>query len=447
MAYDFKFPDVGEGIQEGEIVKWLVKEGDSVKENQNIVQVETDKSVVDLPSPKTGKITRIAAKSGTVKVGGVLCTIDDGSAGSSVSPKEVKKVSDKPPAVKAVSAKKLDTKKVPLKVSAAKEVKKTPQKKGLAVVGVLEEAPEESNVEYKSHTAVKRGEIQSKKVLASPEVREIAKENGINLLKVNGKGKDGRILKNDLPNPSEIPQQKVPVTKLATPSGSVERIPLKGIRKAISDNLTISNEIPQVTVMENINVTKLWNLKEKEKKKITETHLTLLPFIVKAAIAVLKENPYFNGYLDKEKNEVVVKKFYNIGIAVETTVGLVVPSVKDADKMTITEISKSINDLAWRARGRKLTPEEMSGSTFTITNYGSIGGTYATPLINPGESAILGVGRIFDAINLNDYTKKVKILPLSLTFDHRVVDGAEASRFVETLKAYLEDPSHLFVEI
>ncbi len=453
MAYDFKFPDVGEGITEGELVKWLVKEGDNVKENQNIVQIETDKSVVDLPSPKTGKIFKLNFKNGnTVKVGATLCTIDDGSGAPAkeekpapVEKEESKKSSEKKAETKS---EKSDPKKIEATVKEEKknDTQKT-QKKGLAVVGVLEEAPDTPDIEYRSHVAVKKGEIQSNKILASPEIRAIAREGGINLLKIKGSGNDGRILKKDLPTTTEIPQQIIPVTKLETPAGNIERIPLKGIRKAISDNLTISNMIPQVTAMEDVNITKLWNLKEKEKKKIKEIHLTLLPFLVKAVIAVLKENPYFNGYLDTEENEIIVKKFYNIGIAVETPVGLVVPSIKNTDTMTIVDISKAINDLASKARDRKIAPDELKGSTFTITNYGSIGGTYATPLINPGESAVLGIGRIFDSLDINNPKKKIKVLPLSLTFDHRIIDGAEASRFLETLKAYLEDPSHLFIEI
>jgi pyruvate dehydrogenase E2 component (dihydrolipoamide acetyltransferase) len=437
MAYDFKFPDVGEGITEGELVKWLVKEGDNVKENQSIVQIETDKSVVDLPSPKTGKIIKLGFKNGdTVKVGAVLCAIDDGSESSL---KE-----DKTAETPKEETKQKKKEQPPVKENKDKE---KPQKKGFAVVGVLEEAPETPDVEYKSHVSVKKGEVQSNKVLASPEVRELARENNISLIKIKGSGTDGRILKKDLPLNPEIPQQTVPVTKEKTPLGKIERVPLRGIRKAISENLTISNTIPQVTAMEDVNITKLWNLKEKEKKNVKGTHLTLLPFIVKASIAVLKENPYFNSYLDKDNNEIIVKKFYNIGIAVETPVGLVVPPVKNADNMTIEELSKAINELASKARERKLSPEEMKGSTFTLTNYGSIGGTYATPLINPGESAVLGIGKIFENLDVNRPSKKIKVLPLSLTFDHRIIDGAEASRFLETLKTYLEDPGHLFIEI
>ena len=443
---DFKFPDVGEGIQEGEVVKWLVKEGDIVKENQNIVQVETDKSVVDLPSPESGAISKIAVKEGEkIKVGGVLCTI----GGSGSSSKEVpfpakpdKTAAQSKPGKIPDSAKSKQQKQLPKPEAPS-------QKKGLAVVGQLEEAPEkgEEKVEYKSQASTMRGDIQSKKTLASPAVRELAREHNINLAKIKGSGPEGRVLKSDLSISGPISQQTIPVTSSFTPRGKIERIPLKGIRKIISDNMTISNSIPQATSMENVDITKLWAIKEKEKKKLTGVNLTLLPFIVRAAVAVLKENPYFNAYLNVESQEIFVKKYYNIGIATETPVGLMVPNVKNADKKSIEETAKEIQELAQKARDRKIAVEEIKGGSFTITNYGSIGGNYATPLINPGESAILGVGRVFETLDVSNIKRKVKILPLSLTFDHRIIDGAQAARFLESLKAYLEDPNHLFIEI
>ena len=440
---DFKFPDVGEGIQEGEVVKWLVKEGDTVKENQNIVQVETDKSVVDLPSPESGAISKIAVKEGEkIKVGGVLCTIGgSGNSSKRVSSPE-KAAAQAKPRETPDSAKSKQPKQPP-------KSETSPQKKGLAVVGQLEEAPEneEEKVEYKSQASTMRGNIQSKKTLASPAVRELAREHNINLAKIKGSGPEGRVLKSDLSISGPVSQQTIPVTSYSNPHGKIERIPLKGIRKVISDNMTISNSIPQATSMENVDITKLWAIKEKEKKKLTGVNLTLLPFIVRAAVAVLKENPYFNAYLDVESQDIFVKKYYNIGIATETPVGLMVPNVKNADKKSIEETAKEIQELAQKARDRKIAVEEIKGGSFTITNYGSIGGNYATPIINPGESAILGVGRMFETLDVNNIKRKVKILPLSLTFDHRIIDGAQAARFLESLKAYLEDPNHLFVEI
>jgi len=488
---DFKFPDVGEGIQEGEVVKWLVKVGDTVKENQNLVQVETDKSVVDLPSPEAGKITSISAKAGqTIKVGGVLCTIGGSAAKttSTAKPVPAKSAQTKPaptaktqktPATNNKSKSQVHamptppksssatTKNQPTKTTSAKTATYKPQKRGLAVVGQLEEAPETTEVpeetapqksetptsnppeeiEYRSQAATMRGDIQSKKVQTTPAVRQLAKEHNINLAKIKGSGPNGRILKSDLNISGSVAQQNVPVTKTSNEHGPVERIPLKGIRKVISEHMTISHKIPQVTAMEDANITKLWALKDKQNKKLKDTHLTLLPFIVKAVIAVLKEHPYFNATLNSESGEILVKKYYNISIAVETPVGLMVPVVKNAEDKSIVDISKEIHELAQKARDRKISLEEMKGGTFTVTNYGSISGTYATPLINPGESAILGVGRVFETPDLNNPSKKIKTLPISLTFDHRIIDGAQAARFLESLKEYLEDPNHLFIEL
>ena len=218
-----------------------------------------------------------------------------------------------------------------------------------------------------------------------------------------------------------------------------KKIPLKGIRKAIAQNMLASvSQAPQVTVTEDVNISKLYKLRKKEKLALEKKgiKLTYLPFIIKASIATIKELPIFNSSIQGE--EIIIKKYYNIGIATETPAGLMVPVVKDADNKTMSQIAKQIQPLYIRAKKRELSLEELKGSTFTITNYGSIGGIYATPIINPGESAILGIGRIFDR-------EGRKILPLSLTFDHRVIDGAQASRFIEKVKTYLEDPDHLLI--
>jgi len=435
MVFEFKLPDIGEGLEEGEIVKWLVKEGDSVKEDQNIVQVETDKSVADLPSPKSGKILRINFKAGDiVKVGQTLCEI--GSEGEKAS----KKTGDK-------------EKK---SVKEDKKSKEKPKKKDAgSVVGQLEEAPEEDDsdmeVKEEKQSAHMTGESQTNKVLAAPAVRKKAMEMKIDLSKVKGSGDGGRVLMKDLGTETkeEVPQQGLVVKKKYDEYGYVERIPLKGIRKTIAKNMMASLEgSAQLTAMEDAEVTRLWDIRNKEKKVFEKKgiKLTLLPFIVKAVVGALKENPILNSTLENE--EIVVKKYFNIGVAVETEVGLMVPVIKIAEKKSVSKIAKEINELAEKAKARKIDAMEMQGGSFTITNYGSVGGTYATPVINPGESAILGIGRVFErAVLVKNKVKNVKIMPLSLTFDHRVIDGAQAARFLESFKRFIEDPDHLFVEI
>lgn len=401
---EFKFPDVGEGISEGEIVKWIVKVGDFVKADENIVQVETDKAVADLPSPISGKLLKINFKEGeTVKVGEVLCVI----GGESDKVKSVKKIKEKV-------------------VKEEREIK---------------------------HSEVMQGVAQTGKVLASPVVRKLARNLKVDLSKIKGSGESGKILRKDLDSGNgkekkEVPQQTIKIKKKYDEYGYVERIPLKGIRKTIAENMLKSqSEAAQVTAMEDIEVTKLWNLRKKEKRhfEIEGIKLTFLPFIISACISAMKENPILNSGI--ENDEIIIKKYFNIGVAVETEVGLMVPVIKIAEKKSIAKIAKEISDLAEKARSRKIDIMDLQGSTFTVTNYGSIGGNYGTPILNPGNAGILGIGRIFDRVIFDDKTKKVgnaKILPVSLTFDHRILDGAQAARFLESLKMFLEDPNHLF---
>ena len=290
--------------------------------------------------------------------------------------------------------------------------------------------------------------------MASPIVRKLAREMKIDLSKIKGSGNGGIILKSDLGvkkmKTIEKPaQQKILVKKKYDEYGYLERIPLKGIRKTIAKNMVISHtETAPVTAMEDIDVSKLWNLRSKEKKILEKKgiDLTFLPFVIKAAIAALKENPLLNSSI--EADEIVIKKYFNIGVAVETDVGLMVPVIKIAEDKTIIQLAKEIKELAEKSRSRKIDLMDLKGSTFTITNYGSIGGNYGTPIINPGEAAILGLGRIFDrAILEKKKIRNAKILPISLTFDHRILDGAQAARFLESLKLFLEDPANLLMKL
>ena len=436
MPFEFKFPDVGEGIQEGEIVKWLVKEGDELKADQTMVQIETDKAVVDIPSPRNGILLKINYKEGEkVKVGAVLVVIGDkGEKVKSEGKTEEKKVEKK------------------------KNDEKAP-KKGQSVVGQLEEAPDEDEeVEEKKHSDVMTGEKQTAKVLASPAIRKIDSENKIDLTEIKGSGEGGKILKSDIDKfisknveeKPEIPQQTITVKKKYDDFGYLERVPLKGIRKTIAEHMSIAwEEAPQVTSMEDIDVSELWKMREKEKRTAEKLgiKLTFLPLIVKATIAALKENPILNSMI--EGDEILIKKYFNIGIATETEVGLMVPVVKIAQNKSILEIAKEITELSEKAKNRTIDIMDLKGGTFTITNYGSVGGMYGTPIINYPEAAILGLGRIFDRVVMDEKGKlrNVKILPVSLTFDHRIADGGQAARFLESLKMFLEDPEHLMLEL
>ncbi len=428
MPFNFKFPDVGEGIQEGEIIKWLIKEGDIVKEDMPIVQIETDKAVVDLPSPKSGKILKINFKNGEkVKVNETLVIIED----------KHDKISKKTDI-------RLDNKE---KNKDNKINEYTENKKGKSVVGELEEA---EDIEYKPQSVAVKGIQQSNKILASPAIRKLATDLGIDLSKLKGSGEDGKILRSDLEKVKKelAPQLSIPVKKSYHKYGLVEKIPLKRIRKTISENIKKSlDNSAQLTIMDDIDITEIWKIRDKEEKLFEkEIKLTYLPFIIKAIIAALKENPILNSSLIGE--EIIIKKYYNIGIAVDTEVGLMVPVIKNAEHKSIIQLAKEIQQLAEKSRSRKITLEDFKDSTFTISNYGSIAGKYATPILNTNEAGILGIGRIFDHVsNHKNKINNHKILPISLTFDHRILDGAEAAKFVKSLKNFLEDPDHLLIKI
>jgi pyruvate dehydrogenase E2 component (dihydrolipoamide acetyltransferase) len=422
MPYEFKFPDVGEGITEGEIVRWLVKEGDRVGEHQSVVEIETDKAVVQLPSPKAGTVVRLHHREGdTVKVGETLVTIEE--KGTPAKP-------------------------------AAKPIEKA---KAVSVVGELEEAPEEEAPKPEEKMLPK---VSVEHALATPAVRRIARELSVDLAKVEGTGVGGRVTEEDVrraaegakPKPLKAQAEaKAKITKREFDLyGYIERMPLRGIRKATAKHMDQAvRTAAHVTHMDEADVTHLWEVRESE-KKIAEkkgVHLTFLPYIIKACIAALKDFPYFNATLDDEHEEIILKKYYNIGVAVDTPDGLIVPVIKAADMKSLLQLAVEIEKLAKAAEARTLDLAELKGGTFTITNIGVIGGTHATPIVNWPEVAILGTGRIKQRAVVRDGAIQARyILPLSLSFDHRVVDGAAAARFMNRIIQLLEEPDLLLLE-
>ncbi len=399
---EIKFVDVGEGITEGHIQKWLVNDGDAVKEDQPIFEVETDKAVVSMPSPIDGFVKIVAKAGTTVHLGDTIAQIGtkDELANAKVAPAQ-QAVPQKQPAQKT-------------------EI----------------QAPSSP---------------QQREVLATPYVRKLAKDMNIDINSVVGTGPGGRILDTDVKNftakgGAAVPQKaaeaapKMPAVKYG---GEVERIPMSQTRKAIARNMEAAWTIPHAAHMDLINATALFDLVAREKPEFAKEksiHLTFLPFIIKATIAAMKENPNFNSSYDKENSVIVRKNYYNIGLAAEAPDGLKVAVVKNADSKTITQLAKEIQDLGEKVKNRTITLEEMQDSTFTITNIGSLGGGFmAVPMINYPNVAILGVMRIRDMPIVEDGMVKIgKIMPFSLVFDHRVVDGAEAVSFGNALIKYLE---------
>jgi pyruvate dehydrogenase E2 component (dihydrolipoamide acetyltransferase) len=404
MVKQFKFPDIGEGITEGELVRWLVKEGDEIKKDQSLAEIETDKAVVEIPSPYSGTVLKLHFKENDiVKVGEVLVSI--GEKGEAL----------------------------PLEPAAEKPAEKRPAP---STVGEITESQEEIR------------EIQ-----ATPKVRRLAMELGVELKTIKGSGPGGRITEEDVKRVKE--KEAGVAEKEAKPEieakfdiyGSIERIPLRGVRRATAKRMAESvSKAAHVTHFDEADVTDLAKIRERMKQDAEKkgVKLTYLPFFVKAAIAALKLHPLLNASLNEESEEIIIKKYYNIGIAVDVPDGLIVPVVKAADQKSLMEIAEEIQRLAEGAKARTVDLAELKGGTFSITNVGMIGGYAATPIINYPEVAILATLKIADRVRvIKGEIKVIKSLPLCLSFDHRVVDGAEVARFMNDLIHFLENPAQI----
>ncbi len=428
MAINYKFPDLGEGVTEGEIKKWLVKEGDSVAKDQALAEVETDKAVVEMPSPVAGTVLKMNHKEGDlVKVGEVLIVI--GEKGESVP-----EPAAAPPMVQ----------------TKPEELPEGERKPSYSVVGEL--PMEEVNV---SSTGKVAGSKASTSVQATPAVRKMAKDLGVDISVIKGTGPNGRVTDDDVKKAKESPPPKVETPRIKTAPkfdiyGWVDRVPLRGIRRTTAKHMIESQtKAAQVTAMDQADVTALFALREKVKKDVLEqrkVNVTFMPFIVKAAVMALKAHPSLNSSVNDEEDEILVKKYYNIGVAVAIEDGLIVPVIKMADQKGIVELAEEIHNLAELSLSRKIDMADLKGGTFTITNYGALGTTYGTPIINYPEVAILGTGKIMEMPMVVDgKIEPRRMLPLSLTFDHRALDGAEAAKFMNDLKKWLENPEALLL--
>ncbi|BAC13370.1 pyruvate dehydrogenase E2 (dihydrolipoamide acetyltransferase) [Oceanobacillus iheyensis HTE831] len=426
MAFNFKLPDIGEGIHEGEIVKWFVKEGDEVKEDDVLCEVQNDKSVVEIPSQVDGKVTKIHVAEGDVAVvGDTLISFEaegyDDEEGDSADDSS----------------------------SDSKEEKSTDSKEE------EKEASKEESSEQSDDT----------RVIAMPSVRKFARDNDVNIKDVNGTGKNGRILKEDVESylsgdqpSSEVAEDKAEASSedkqetKAAPQGQYPetREKMTAIRKSIAKSMVNSkSKAPHVTLMDEIDVTELVAHRKKFKAVAAEQDikLTYLPYVVKALVSASKKFPILNSYIDENTDEIVEKHYYNIGIAADTDRGLLVPVVKDSDKKSIFQISQEINELAGKARDGKLKPDEMKGASNTISNIGSAGGQWFTPVLNYPEAVILGIGRIADKPVVRDGEIVVApVLSVSLSFDHRIVDGATAQLALNQIKRLLNDPQLIMME-
>ncbi|EIJ81664.1 dihydrolipoyllysine-residue acetyltransferase (E2 component) [Bacillus methanolicus PB1] len=450
MAFEFKLPDIGEGIHEGEIVKWFVKQGDKVQEDDVLCEVQNDKAVVEIPSPVTGTVEKILVEEGAVAtVGQVLITFD------APGYENLKFKGDD-----HEEAPKKDEKKESLvqsTVESGRDIKKDS--------AAVQEAQDPTNA---AESPVQTEVDANRRVIAMPSVRKYARDKGVDIRLVAGSGKNGRVLKEDIDlflsggqakAESEAPkadhaaaQQTETIAAPTVPQGQYPetREKMSGIRRAIAKAMVNSKQTaPHVTLMDEVDVTKLVAHRKKFKEIAAEKgiKLTFLPYVVKALTSALREYPVLNTSLDDEKEEIIYKHYYNIGIAADTDRGLLVPVVKDADRKSVFKISKEINELATKAREGKLSPDEMKGASCTITNIGSAGGQWFTPVINHPEVAILGIGRIAEKPVVKDgEIVPAPVLALSLSFDHRIIDGATAQYALNHIKRLLNDPELLLME-
>ena len=437
MKFEFRFPDIGEGIAEGTIMKWLVKEGEIIEEGESIVEIETDKVTTEIPSPRTGKVLELKFEEGdTVEVEQVFVVIDTSDDSVEVELPEFDEGD----------------------IKDELEEKEEGVEETAGVVGEVIASSEEIPASTEGQITGSNKPTKNK-VLATPVARQMAKDLGVDITKIEGTGPNGRVMKEDIRKAKEkISSGVVETRKLAketkkeTPieENNVERISLTRIRKTIAEQMSKSRfTIPHTTAMDEMDISELVKFRNKAKDKLIDEDITLtyLPFIIKAVVKVLKEYPEFNASFDEENQELILKHFYHIGIATDTDRGLMVPVLRDVDKKSIVDMAEEIKDLTSRAKNNEIELHELKGSTFTITNYGSIGGLYGIPIINHPESAILGIGRIIKKpIVKNDEIVIAHVLPLSLSYDHRIIDGASGARFLNLLSELLMDPEVLLLK-
>ncbi|MBP1629601.1 MAG: branched-chain alpha-keto acid dehydrogenase subunit [Bacteroidetes bacterium] len=425
MRYIFKFPDIGEGLEEGVIIQWHVDKGQKVKMGESLVTMETDKVVTEIPSPREGVIAARYGKEGEViRVGAALVEIE------------------------------LDSSEADISINQEETKTQQVEEEGAGVVGTLEVAGNDFVL-----TASKEGihednqtKSNSVKALATPVARAMAKEMGIDINLVRGSGPAQRVMKDDILNYSKQDSKPTVSKSIASENLLEERVevePLSQIRKTIAKNMIQSkHNAAHMTVFEEIEISELDRIRKKYKDYFKEENIkiTYLAFIVKAVALALKKHKSLNAEMDMEKGVMIYKKYYNIGIAADTEKGLVVPVIKNADRLSIKEIALEIQILADKARDGKLSIDDMKDGTFTITSYGSIGGLFAVPVINYPQAGILGIGRISKQPIVKDDKLDIGlILPLSLSVDHRIADGGETSRFLNTVMSYLNEPVGLLI--
>lgn len=411
--YDLKFADIGEGIHEGQILKWYFKVGDTVKEGETLCVIETDKVNAEIPSPVDGIIIKLGAEVGkTINVGETLVIIDDGNTDED-TPKNNETVSED----------------------------------SSGVVGEIEVSDE-----IIASASEEVSSVNSTRVLATPVARKLANDLGIDITKVVGTGENNRVMKIDILSYSESITTETLTLEDKMPTIATEntrREPITKLRQTIVKAMMTSKTlIPHTSLMDELDVSNLVTFRNEQKALAEQmgVKLTYLPFIIKAVTKALEEFPIFNTSFDHETNEIIYKDYINIGIAVDTPDGLIVPNIKDANKKSIFQLANEIRILAEAANSRTISLDQIQNGTFTVTNYGAFDSTFGTPIIKHPEVAIIGIGKIHKKpIVRDDKIVIADILPISLAVDHRIIDGADAGRFIMRFKELLKNPMILLL--
>ncbi|MFG0250764.1 MAG: dihydrolipoamide acetyltransferase family protein [Phycisphaeraceae bacterium JB051] len=448
---EFTLPDLGENIEGGDVVNVLVSEGESVSADQPLLEIETDKAMVEVPSPSAGTVGKIMVKAGdTVKIGQAILELNDGEGGGSGGEEEapaqepVEEAAPEAPAEEVAEEETPAAEEAPAQEAPKAEAPKpAPAKPAPAPA-----APVSRKVAPKSAAGVPAG----------PATRKLARELGVSLNNIAGSGEGGRVTREDI---IAAARSMAPVIErkkaMDTPGeasndsyGPITKDKMAKIRQTIAKTMVTSKTtIPHVTNFDDADITDLEAMRQDSKDEFAAQglKLTTMPFLIKACAMALRKNPSINASVDMEAGEVIYKQYINIGIAVDTDRGLVVPSLRNADALNIAEITEEMAAIVENIRSNKFGIEDLRGSTFTISNLGAIGGTYSTPVINPPEVAILLVGRsrMMPIVTKDGNIVPRLMMPLSLSYDHRLVDGGAAARYLNDIKSCLENPGKLLM--
>ena len=453
MSTQITLPNLGENIESGDILSILVSEGDTVTQDQDLIEVETDKATMPVPSPQAGRIVKLLVSEGdTLEVGAPFAEIEPAENGA--APVVPAPAAEAAPAVPETPAPQAATPPPAAPVAEVAPPAPTP---------AAEVAPAPIPVaEVVSPQAAPQGEVPGdgySSSAAGPSVRRLARELGVDLRHVRPSGSSGRVTEDDVREfvRSKNEQAASAATPGVTPpgkpasdgTGAVRREKMSRLRQTIARNMLESySTIPQLTNFDDVDVTELERIRKESKEDYAAqgVKLTSMPFVVKAIATALRQHPVLNASIDLETNETIYKEYVNIGIAVDSEKGLLVPVLRDADQKNIPQIAREIATMAESVRSGQFTVDDLRGGTFTISNLGAIGGTYSTPIINPPEVAILLAGRSRYMPQFIDGQFEPRLMmPLSITYDHRIVDGAAAARFLNDVKGYLSNPGRLLL--